>query len=107
MKKILLLFFVVIFASLTSWAKYVYLYSDPREASTVYVGTDSNLGYFSNGFTFADVNPGETVYFAFLVDDNSDIIKIDRLNQTAYYPLKVLKRMLNLLCVWLLVWFDN
>ena len=76
MKKILLLFLVVVFASLTSWAKFVYLYSDPREASTVYVGTDSNLGYFSNGFTFADINPGETVYFAFSAYDGYTLTEI-------------------------------
>ena len=76
MKKILLLFLVVVFASLTSWAKFVYLYSDPREASTVYVGTDSNLGYFSNGFTFDDINPGETVYFAFSAFDGYTLTDI-------------------------------
>ena len=69
MKKILLLFVVTFFASLTSWANWVYLYSNPRAASTVYVGTDINLGYFSNGFTFAEANPGETVYFAFSAFD--------------------------------------
>ncbi len=76
MKKILLLLVVAIFASFTSWAKYVYLYSEPRAASTVYVGTDINGGYFSNGFTFADVNPGETVYFAFSAFDGYTLTEI-------------------------------
>ena len=64
MKKILLLVVAVAF-SLTSWAHFVYVYSNPSAASTVYAGTDINLGYFSNGFTFTEAEAGETVYFAF------------------------------------------
>ena len=64
MKKILLLVVAVVF-SLTSWANFVYVYSNPNAAAAVHAGTDIDLGYFNNGVTFTEANPGETVYFAF------------------------------------------
>lgn len=64
MKKIFLLVVAAVF-SLTSWAHFVYVYSNPTAAAAVHVGTDIDLGYFSNGVTFTEAQAGETVYFAF------------------------------------------
>ena len=64
MKKSLLLL-VVLLTSISAWGHFVYIYSNPNSAGKVYVGTDMNQSYYSNGFSFTEAEAGETVYFGF------------------------------------------
>ena len=64
MKKSLLLL-VTLLTGFTAWGHYVYIYSNPNSAGTVYVGTDINQSYYSTGLSFTEAEAGETVYFGF------------------------------------------
>jgi hypothetical protein len=64
MKKSLLLL-VVLLTSISAWGHFVYIYSNPNSAGKVFVGTDMNQSYYSNGFSFTEAEAGETVYFGF------------------------------------------
>ncbi len=57
MKKYLLLFLVLL-SSISTWGHFVYIYSNPNSAGTVYVGTDINQSYYSNGFSFTEAESG-------------------------------------------------
>ena len=60
-----LLFIMALIACSTAWSQYVFMYSNPYSAGAVQVGTDINLGGYTDGACFTEANPGETVYFGF------------------------------------------
>ena len=67
---------VALFASITSWAQFAAIYSDPYSGGYVQIGTEEDLGNYDEGASFTMAEPGQTVYFGFRPGEGYEFVNI-------------------------------